>query len=113
MALKGSRRRSWATALSTAGKAVLLLLLLGAAATAADTATGGQGWTRAAHLMLQEQTRLTDGNIMAKCGWSPFQGHTFTSRVQETWVNGTCVWDGLRITTQHGDHVGQRLSFAR
>ena len=41
MAFRGSRRGSWATALSTAVKAVMLLLLLGAAATAADTATGG------------------------------------------------------------------------
>lgn len=56
---------------------------------------------------------VREDNIMSKCGWSPFQGHTFKSRVQETWVNGTCVWDGLRITTQHGAHVGQRLSFAR
>ena len=50
---------------------------------------------------------------MSKCGWSPFQGHTFKSRVHETWVNGTQVWDGQRITTTHGHHVGERLTFAR
>jgi dihydroorotase len=33
--------------------------------------------------------------------------------VRETWVNGTCVWDGRRITTSHGNHAGQRLSFNR
>jgi len=52
-------------------------------------------------------------NVMSKCGWSPFEGHTFKSRVHETWVNGTCVWDGRRITTSQGNHVGQRLEFAR
>ena len=54
-----------------------------------------------------------EGNVMSKCGWSPFQGHTFKSRVHETWVNGTQVWDGQRITTTHGHHVGERLTFAR
>ena len=56
---------------------------------------------------------VREDNVMSKCGWSPFQGHTFKSRVHETWVNGTTVWDGSRITTSHGNHVGQRLSFNR
>ena len=54
-----------------------------------------------------------EDNVMSKCGWSPFQGHTFKSRVHETWVNGTQVWDGQRISTTHGHHVGERLTFAR
>tara|TARA_X000000950_G_scaffold268185_1_gene345435 strand:- start:143 stop:1522 length:1380 start_codon:yes stop_codon:yes gene_type:complete len=56
---------------------------------------------------------VREDNVMSKCGWSPFTGHTFKSRVHETWVNGTCVWDGRRITTSHGNHAGQRLSFNR
>jgi dihydroorotase len=56
---------------------------------------------------------VREDNVMSKCGWSPFQGHTFKSRVHETWVNGTKVWDGRRITTSHGNHVGQRLAFSR
>ena len=56
---------------------------------------------------------VREDNVMSKCGWSPFQSHTFKSRVHETWVNGTQVWDGSRITTSHGNHVGQRLSFNR
>jgi len=56
---------------------------------------------------------VREDNVMSKCGWSPFQGHTFKSRVHETWVNGTKVWDGSRITTSHGNHAGQRLSFNR
>ena len=42
---------------------------------------------------------VREDNIMSKCGWSPFTGHVFKSRVHETWVNGTCVWDGRR--SQH------------
>lgn len=52
-------------------------------------------------------------NIMSKCGWSPFTGHTFKSRVHGTWVNGQHVWDGNNILTSHGNHAGQRLSFRR
>jgi dihydroorotase len=56
---------------------------------------------------------VREDNVMSKCGWSPFTGHAFKSRVHETWVNGTRVWDGRRITTSHGNHVGQRLAFRR
>jgi dihydroorotase len=47
-------------------------------------------------------------NILYKCGWSPFDGVTFKSRVTNTWVNGNLVYD-------HGkfDETvrGQRLEF--
>ena len=56
---------------------------------------------------------VREDNVMSKCGWSPFTGHVFKSRVHETWVNGTRVWDGRRITTSHGNHAGQRLTFNR
>jgi dihydroorotase len=48
--------------------------------------------------------------ILSKCGWSPFEGHTFRSSIAATFVNGDLGWhdgrldDGLR---------GQRLAFAR
>jgi dihydroorotase len=48
--------------------------------------------------------------ILSKCGWSPFEGHTFRSSIAATVVNGELGWhdgrldDGLR---------GQRLAFAR
>ena len=61
----------------------------------------------------QRPWTVREDNVMSKCGWSPFTGHVFKSRVHETWVNGTCVWDGRRITTSHGDHAGQRLTFNR
>lgn len=27
-------------------------------------------------------------NILAKCGWSPFEGHTFRSAIEKVWVSG-------------------------
>jgi dihydroorotase len=49
-------------------------------------------------------------NILAKCGWSPFEGQTFRSRVTHTFVSGQLahqedkVIEGIR---------GKRLSFSR
>jgi dihydroorotase len=49
-------------------------------------------------------------DVLSKCGWSPFEGMTFHSRIASTWVNGTQVWDGTRLV---GTPQGQRLDFAR
>ena len=56
---------------------------------------------------------VTGENIMYKCGWSPFTGAKFKSRVIGTWVNGVRVWDGQKILTEHGNHAGERLTFDR
>ena len=48
--------------------------------------------------------------VLSRCGWSPFEGHTFRSSIASTWVNGQRVWDGSRVD----DSVrGERLVFAR
>jgi dihydroorotase len=53
---------------------------------------------------------VSQGNIMYKCGWSPFEGQQFTSRVLNTWVNGNMVFANGRV-----DHAvrGERLTFDR
>lgn len=51
--------------------------------------------------------------LLYKCGWSPFEGTQFQSRVIGTWVNGIQVYDGVRVTTTAGNHAGQRLMFDR
>lgn len=56
---------------------------------------------------------VTGDNILYKCGWSPFTGHEFKSRVVGTWVNGTRVWDGVNLLTKNGNHAGERLTFDR
>lgn len=47
-------------------------------------------------------------NLLYKCGWSPFEGTTFNSKIQKTWVNGQLVYnDGI-----FDENVrGQRLLF--
>ena len=49
-------------------------------------------------------------NILYKCGWSPFEGTTFKSKVVQTIVNGTIVYDNGLINE---DYRGQRLKFER
>ena len=49
-------------------------------------------------------------DVLSKCAWSPFEGHTFNSSIVATFVNGQRVWDGLSIDASVR---GQRLSFAR
>jgi dihydroorotase len=48
--------------------------------------------------------------VLSKCGWSPFEGTTFRSRIAATWVNGQQVWDGEQLM---GSAAGQRLTFDR
>ncbi len=47
-------------------------------------------------------------NILYKCGWSPFEGVTFKSRVTHTWVNGHLVFNGGQFNETQ---MGSRLTF--
>ncbi|MCL6711371.1 dihydroorotase [Pseudomonas sp. R2.Fl] len=49
-------------------------------------------------------------DVLSKCGWSPFEGTTFHSRIGATWVNGRLVWNGEHLV---GTPNGQRLEFDR
>ncbi|MBS1558714.1 MAG: dihydroorotase [Bacteroidetes bacterium] len=49
-------------------------------------------------------------NILAKCGWSPFEGQRFSSSVQKTWVSGNLVYADGKII-EHAP--GMRLRFSR
>jgi dihydroorotase len=49
-------------------------------------------------------------NILYKCGWSPFEGTTFRSKIVQTIVNGTVVYENGII---NNDYRGQKLIFDR
>ena len=49
-------------------------------------------------------------NILYKCGWSPFEGSTFKSRVTHTILNGTIVYENANFTNQN---AAMRLTFNR
>ena len=65
-----------------------------------------------ADLVLVEDTPFTvkREDVLSKCGWSPFEGTTFRSRIASTWVNGALAWDGAKLV---GPPRGQRLEFTR
>ncbi len=49
-------------------------------------------------------------NILAKCGWSPFEGHTFHSKVTHTIVSGHLVYEEGIF---HEEKKGERVTFSR
>jgi len=49
-------------------------------------------------------------NILSKCGWSPFEGYTFKSRITHTFVNGKLVYSGFKVKDIR---AGQRMLFDR
>ena len=52
---------------------------------------------------------VSEGNIVSRCGWSPFVGTTFHNSVAMTMVNGNVVYaDGAFATSAP---QGQRLRF--
>lgn len=51
---------------------------------------------------------VTRNNILSKCGWSPFDGFTFSHSIETTFVNGSVVYqDGALIETK----AAKRLLF--
>ena len=44
-------------------------------------------------LDLNKSWTVSKENILYKCGWSPFEGHTFKSSVQSCFVNGNLVYN--------------------
>ena len=49
-------------------------------------------------------------NIMYKCGWSPFEGNTFKSRITHTFINGQLAYNNFKVLDVK---AGQRLTFDR
>lgn len=49
-------------------------------------------------------------NILYKCGWSPFEGVNFKSRITHTFVNGNLVYNNFKVKDIR---CGERLLFDR
>jgi len=59
---------------------------------------------------LNSETTVSKENILYKCGWSPFEGHTFPSAIHSTFVNGNIVYQNGVVSEAH---KGSRLLFDR
>ncbi|SHH48564.1 dihydroorotase [Flavobacterium johnsoniae] len=53
---------------------------------------------------------VNSDNILYKCGWSPFEGTTFKSRITHTFVNGEMVYNNFKVKDIR---AGKRLLFDR
>lgn len=52
-------------------------------------------------------------NIYSKCGWSPFEGNTFKSRITHTFVNGSLVYENFKFPKLPKSYEAKRLTFDR
>lgn len=59
---------------------------------------------------LESSWTVEEGNILSKCKWSPFEGHTFKSKVTHTVVSGHLAYEN---GTFHEEKKGERLKFSR
>ncbi|NBP05176.1 MAG: dihydroorotase, partial [Bacteroidetes bacterium] len=53
--------------------------------------------------------KVSDRNLLYKCGWSPLNGMEFNHSIEKVWVNGTLGWDG-KLTENYNP---MRLNFNR
>lgn len=61
---------------------------------------------------LSDNYTVTAKNILYKCGWSPFLGYDFKSKILGTWVNGTKVYDAENEFEIQGKN-SKRLMFEK
>ncbi len=59
---------------------------------------------------LNNSTKVTKENILYKCGWSPFEGHSFPAKIEKTFVNGNLVYNNGQFAEQK---FAQALTFNR
>jgi dihydroorotase len=67
-------------------------------------------WADLVLVDLQDPWTVDKSNVLYKCGWSPFEGQEFQSKVSRTWVNGNLVYDQGKL---NNDIKGSRLLFNR
>jgi len=61
-------------------------------------------------LDLEKKSYISKNDLLYKCNWSPFEGHSFAASVEKTFVNGQIVYSE---NTVHGLNAGERLKFER
>ncbi len=59
---------------------------------------------------LDSPWQVSKNNVLSKCGWSPFEGHTFRSTVDKVWVSGHLAYNGGKFDESKN---GERLLFER
>jgi dihydroorotase len=67
-------------------------------------------WADLVLVDLNDAFKVTKLNTLYKCGWSPFEGNTFSASITHTFVSGNLAYQKGKFMT---NQTGQRLSFDR
>ncbi len=59
---------------------------------------------------LNKVSFVSTDSLKYKCGWSPFEGTTFSSTIEKTFVSGCLKWDNGKLVS---DQKGKRIEFDR
>jgi len=59
---------------------------------------------------LESSWQVSNANIAYHCGWSPFEGNTFSSKITHTFVNGHLAYENGNFSKQRN---AKRLTFDR
>lgn len=59
---------------------------------------------------LNKKSTVTKESLLYHCGWSPFEGTSFSASIEKTFVNGEVVYENGQLT---GNKPGERLLFDR
>jgi dihydroorotase len=57
----------------------------------------------------RKKTPVRRDTLLYQCGWSPFEGTTFSHSINTTFVNGKIVWENGKIVEERS---GERLIFS-
>ncbi len=67
-------------------------------------------WADITIVDMEKSFKVTPENIYYKCGWSPFNGHTFSSSVTDTIVSGHLAFSNAVF---YEENKGKRLKFRK
>ncbi|WP_367868722.1 dihydroorotase [Pedobacter sp. WC2423] len=67
-------------------------------------------WADLVLVALHDPVKVTQANILYKCGWSPFEGQTFKADITHTFISGNLAYQKGKFMT---NETGKRLTFNR
>ncbi|MDE7119132.1 MAG: dihydroorotase, partial [Muribaculaceae bacterium] len=54
---------------------------------------------------------IADADVVSRCGWTPYRGHTTRFAIEQTWVNGHLAFSAGEKNTPGVDHHAQPVCF--
>ena len=51
---------------------------------------------------MNKSNTVKNSDMLYQCGWTPYDGETFTASIDKTWVNGELKWNGTILGQANG-----------